>query len=103
MTNHALIILDTQLGNFIDPKYPIFKGKVLILKIKSLINKMRSVQIPVIYIQHNGSNGDPDEPGTKGWEIHPSIAPHKRDLVIQKSTPDAFHDTSLKSELDSRE
>ncbi|MFX1517847.1 MAG: isochorismatase family protein, partial [Promethearchaeota archaeon] len=29
--------------------------------------------------------------------------PHKRDLVIQKSTPDAFHDTSLKSELGSRE
>ena len=103
MTNHALIILDTQFGNFIDPKYPIFKGEVLISKIKSLVDKMRSVQIPVIYIQHNGGNGDPDEPGTEGWEIHPSIAPHKRDLVIQKSTPDAFYDTSLKNELDSRE
>jgi len=103
MMNHALIILDMQLGNFIDPHYPIFKGEGLISKIKSLLIKMRSVQIPVIYVQHNGGKGDPDEPGTEGWEIHPSIAPHKRDLVIQKSTPDAFHKTSLKSELDSRQ
>lgn len=91
-----------QLGNFIDP-HPIFEGEVLISKIKSLLLKMHSAQIPVIYIQHNGAKGDSDEPGTTGWEIHPSIQPHKRDLVIQKSTPDAFHETSLKRELDSRE
>ncbi|MFX0125978.1 MAG: isochorismatase family protein, partial [Candidatus Hodarchaeota archaeon] len=33
---------------------------------------------------------------------HPIIAPHKSDLVIQKSSPDAFYGTSLKKELDSR-
>lgn len=103
MSNHALIILDMQLGNFVDPHYPIFKGEVLISQIKSLLIKIRATQIPVIYVQHNGGKGDPDEPGTSGWEIHPSITPRKRDLIVQKSTPDAFHNTSLKSELGSRE
>lgn len=101
MPNLALLVLDMQLGNFTDLN-PIFNGEVLISKIKSLIIKMRSGQIPIIYVQNNGSKGDPDEPGTVGWQIHPSIAPHKKDLVIQKSTPDAFYETYLKRELDSR-
>lgn len=101
MVSVALLILDMQMGNFIEPD-PIFNGEELLSKIKSMIIKMRSTQILIIYIQNNGGSGDPDEPGTAGWEIHPSIAPQKSDLVIQKSFPDAFYRTSLKKELDSR-
>lgn len=97
----ALLILDIQVGNFIDPQ-PIFNGDKLLSKIKSLVIKMRSAESTIIYIQNNGSTGDPDEPGTVGWEIHPFITPHKSNLVIQKSSPDSFYGTSLKKELDSR-
>ncbi|MFX0205992.1 MAG: cysteine hydrolase family protein [Candidatus Hodarchaeota archaeon] len=101
MARCALIILDMQKGNFMEPQ-PIFNGEKLVAKIVLLINKMRSVHIPIVYIQNNGGSGDPDEPGTAGWEIHPSIEPRKGDLVIQKSYPDAFQGTVLKKELDSR-
>ncbi len=33
------------------------------------------------------------------WGIHPSISPKKGDTVIQKWTPDSFHETNLQEEL----
>lgn len=94
----ALLVIDVQVGNFIDPD-PIYQGKELLLKISQITKRMRLSQVPIIYIQNNGGKGDPDEPRTPGWEIHPNIAPIKGDIIIEKSTPDAFYKTPLKSEL----
>ena len=90
-----------QVGNFSEPD-PVYKGDELLAKVKSLITKARSAQIPIIYIQNSGGKGDPDEYGTPGWEIHPMIQSAEGDVVIQKQTPDAFHETSLHHELKSR-
>src|SRR6185436_17449359 len=57
-------------------------------------------QVPVIYIQHNGGPGHPLEPGSAGWPIHPAIAPAAGELVIGKTTPDSFHETTLQRELE---
>ena len=102
MSDTSLIIIDMQLGNFLEPN-PVYEGSKLLLKVESLITKARSTQIPIIYIQHKGRSGDPDEYGTQGYEIHPSIKPVKGDVVVQKQTPDAFHGTNLRHELDIRE
>jgi nicotinamidase-related amidase len=48
-----------------------------------------------------GSEGDPDEPDTPGWCIHPDIAPLDNDIIIQKTTPDSFYKTNLQEKLDS--
>jgi len=101
MSDAALLIIDMQLGNFQEPN-PVHNGDELLSKVESLITKARSAQMPIIYIQHKGGSGDPDEYGSKGWEIHPSIKPDKGDVVIQKETPDAFHETNLHHELESR-
>ncbi|NIO38559.1 isochorismatase family protein, partial [Candidatus Bathyarchaeota archaeon] len=74
----------------------------LLAKVKSLIAKGRATQIPIFYVQNNGRNGDPDEYGTPGWKIHPSITPVEGDVIVQKQTPDAFHKTNLHRELASR-
>ncbi|MCW3986544.1 MAG: cysteine hydrolase [Candidatus Bathyarchaeota archaeon] len=100
MTNAALLIMDMQVGNFSEPN-PIYKGNELLKKAKNLISKARS-SIPIVFIQNNGGSGDPDEYGTAGWRIHPSIEPMQDDVVIQKRTPDAFHKTNLNDELKSR-
>lgn len=68
-----------------------------------MISQARVVQVPVIYVQHNGQPGDPDEPGSPGWQIHDRISPQEGDIVIQKHTPDAFHDTPLESILNDNE
>lgn len=99
MRDTALLIIDMQLGNFLEPN-PVYKGNELLAKVGSLIKRARSAQIPIIYIQHKGGSGDPDEYGTKGWEIHPSIHPDKHDAMVQKQAPDAFHGTSLRHELE---
>jgi nicotinamidase-related amidase len=56
-----------------------------------------------IYVQNNGSEGEPDMPGTPGWQIHPAVTPETGDIVIQKRTPDSFHETNLQSELEARQ
>lgn len=101
MSETSLLIIDVQLGNFEEP-HSIHKGDELLAKVKGMITRARSAQIPVIYIQNDGGRGDPDEYGTPGWEIHPSIAPVEGDMVVRKQSPDAFHGTNLQGELESR-
>jgi nicotinamidase-related amidase len=96
--NIALLVIDMQVGNF-SPPDPIYEGTKLLSKAKELITRARSAKALVVYVQNNGSNGDPDAYGSPGWEIHSSIAPIEGDLVIQKHTPDAFHETHLLAEL----
>ena len=98
MNNKALLIIDMQTGN-VSEHSPISKGNDLLNRVKSLISKARIVDIPIVYVQHNGGSGDPDEYGTVGWKIHPSITPAKEDLVVQKQFPDAFQNTTLHKEL----
>jgi nicotinamidase-related amidase len=100
MSNAALLIIDMQVGNFSNQN-PVYKGIELLKKVKSLIKKSRKAQLLICLVQNNGGSGDPDEYGTVGWQIHPSIYPIKKDLLIQKQTPDAFHNTNLQSKLES--
>jgi nicotinamidase-related amidase len=101
MNQTALLIIDMQTGNFSEPN-PIYKGNELLSKVKKLIDKARSTQALIVYVQNNGAKGDPDEYGTSGWEVHPAITPVQNDVTIQKNAPDAFHETSLQNELESR-
>lgn len=104
MANHtALVVIDMQTGVFqsaIIP--PVSDATKLLSNVGKLIENARNASIPVIFVQHKGGVGHPLEFNTSGWQIHSSIAPSNQDLVIQKSTPDSFHDTNLQKELDSR-
>ena len=41
-------------------------------------------------------------PGSPYWSIHPTIAPQESEPVVQKMSPDSFHETSLQEELEKR-
>jgi nicotinamidase-related amidase len=98
----ALLIIDVQVCNF-EESSPVYRGSDLLLKIGALVAQARAVGLPIIYIQHCGPEGAIDQPFTPGWGIHPAIAPIEGDAVILKCHPDAFQDTSLQRELESRE
>jgi nicotinamidase-related amidase len=98
--NTALLVIDVQVCNF-EGSAAVYKGADLLSKIGALVNQARAAGQPIVYIQHCGSEGAIDHPGTPGWEIHPVIAPIKGDLVIQKRHPDAFQETNLLRELES--
>lgn len=96
----ALIIIDVQLGNFTGSD-PIYNGEKLLAKIVEIVKKFRLGGFPVIFIQNMGGEGDPDEPDTQGWRIHPDIEPLVNDIIIQKTTPDSFYNTNLEEKLNS--
>ncbi|MFW9847405.1 MAG: cysteine hydrolase family protein [Candidatus Thorarchaeota archaeon] len=99
MSETALLVIDMQLGNF-QGESPIENGIELLHNVNALINKARTSNVPVFYIMNRGSEGDPDEPDTEGWEIHPEIAPLDDEVIVEKATPDAFHETILKQNLE---
>ncbi|MHA1993032.1 MAG: cysteine hydrolase family protein [Candidatus Hodarchaeales archaeon] len=90
----AVLIIDVQLGNFVGST-PIFQGDVLLNNSKLILQEARKTGIRVIYIQNMGGKGDPDEPGSDGWEIHSIIKPLDNESIFQKTTPDSFHETGL--------
>jgi nicotinamidase-related amidase len=94
----ALLVIDVQVGMF-EEAYPVYAGDNLLERIGSLIAKARSCSTPVVYIQHNEGPGEPLETNTPAWNIHPAIVPIDGDVIIQKRTPDSFHNTNLQDEL----
>jgi nicotinamidase-related amidase len=102
MNNTALLIIDVQVNMFAEGS-SVFEGERILNTISRLIAKAHTAHLQVIYIQNNGSEVDPDMPGTPGWQIHPAVTPKKGDIVIQKHTPDSFHETNLQSELDAKQ
>lgn len=91
----ALVIIDVQMGMF-DQDDPVHNGEQLLQILSDLIGRARRANVPVVYVQHN------DRQFVKGgpaWPIHPSIAPLDGEIVVQKRTPDSFHETNLRDEL----
>lgn len=95
----ALLIIDVQVNMF-DEKFCVYDADRILDTLQVLASRARSDDAPVIYLRYNGSSGDPDEPHTPGWEIHPTIAPQAGDWIIDKTTPDAFVNTELQDLLD---
>lgn len=97
----ALLVIDVQASMF-DPAYPVCHGEELLLQIGTLIAKARAAGAPVVYVRHGEGPGSPLEHGSPGWQIDAAIAPLADDLVIDKRTPDSFHQTPLQAELEAR-
>ncbi|GIO29261.1 MULTISPECIES: cysteine hydrolase family protein [Paenibacillus] len=98
MNSLAFLVIDVQKGMFPE-KDPVYNGDALLLKLQGLLDKARSCGVPVIYVQHNEGPGEQLETGASDWEIHPSVAPQEGEAVIQKFTPDSFHETNLQQVL----
>jgi nicotinamidase-related amidase len=96
----ALLVIDVQVG--IVEGFRAYRGKEVLEQINKLLSKARGAKVPIIYVQHDGGKGDPLEPGTSGWEIHPAIKPLDGDLIIHKRASDSFFETDLQRELEAR-
>jgi nicotinamidase-related amidase len=81
---------------------PVYRGEELLDTIGRLIARARAAGVPIIYIQHSGTDGHPLHPQAPGWPIHPAIAPMEGELVIHKQHPDSFQGTDLQRELETR-
>jgi nicotinamidase-related amidase len=96
----ALLIIDVQVG-LVELISAEIQRSVL-PRIGTLVAKARASGTPVIYIQHDGSKGHALEPGTRGWDIHPSLKPATDEPIIRKRESDSFFETTLQEELKKR-
>ncbi len=93
MTTSALIVVDAQVNMF-EPQ-PVFRAPEVLERLKQLVARARAAGAPVVFVRNNGGPDDPDRPHSPGWAIHPALAPAEGESIVDKFTPDAFHQTSL--------
>ena len=96
----ALMVIDVQVG-IIESERAYRRGEVL-ETISSLLERARASNTPIIYVQHDGPEGDSLEVDSAGWLIHPAIAPASGEPVVHKRACDSFFGTTLQSELEER-
>jgi nicotinamidase-related amidase len=96
----ALLIIDAQTAMFTYEDAKLFNEQQVLANLVRLIEKARLAVIPVIFIQHTSLHeADEYYQGKLTWEIYPELAPRADELIIPKTTWDAFHLTSLQDEL----
>ncbi len=97
-TRPAFLLIDAQVNMF-DPASPVNDSVALLERLRSLLERARAAGAPVFLVRNTGGEGDPDVPGTPGWELHPALAPRAGERVLDKTTCDTFASTPLGSEL----
>ncbi|MCP5094509.1 MAG: cysteine hydrolase [Chloroflexi bacterium] len=93
MSTMAFLIIDAQ-QNMFEPD-PVHNHEQVLENLQKLVTHARATKQPLIFLQNCGRPGDPDQPHTPGWKIHPSLQPVEGELILQKETPDAFLHTNL--------
>jgi nicotinamidase-related amidase len=92
MTTPVLLMIDVQ-RNMLEPPTPVPNASAVGAAIAGVLESAREAGARVIHVRNNGTDGDPDEPGTDGWQlIHPVRA---GEPVVDKTTPDSFAGTNL--------
>ncbi|MBD1556290.1 cysteine hydrolase [Vibrio sp. S9_S30] len=94
----ALLVIDVQQG-LMEPKPQPYQTKEVINRINQATNWARSHNIPVIFVRHEAPNSIV-EMGSEGWQVHQDLEQVTSDSYINKTTPDAFHNTHLQALLD---
>ena len=93
----TMLVVDMQQGLF--DQAPRFDAAGVVERINRLTERVRAANGTVLFIQHDGPNGDPLEPGTWGWEILGTLDRSENDPVIRKTACDAFLGTGLADTL----
>jgi len=91
----TLLLIDLQ-RNMLEPPEQVPSADRLINLAHGLLERARAAGASVVHVRNNGGAGDPDLPGSPGWELY--HVPMEGEAIVDKFEPDAFADTDL-SEL----
>lgn len=94
----ALIVIDMQVGSFgKEARRHDVQG--LIGRLNALARRVRASGGTVIFVQHDGPDGDPHHPNQPGWAILPDLEKLPADLMVRKTACDSFLGTDLERVL----
>ncbi|MEW6403913.1 MAG: isochorismatase family cysteine hydrolase [Chloroflexota bacterium] len=95
----VLLIVDVQKGLF-KKSTPIYQAEKLLENINTLVDRAHRAGATVFFVQH--SDKKTLAKGSDGWRLHPRLHPLDIDCIIPKRHVNAFEDTVLEEELNSR-
>ena len=95
----ALLVIDVQQA-LIDDQ-PARKDEFL-LNLSLLIDAAHKNQTEVIYVRHDGGQGDPLAAGEPGWQLERSLKPREHERIFDKRFSSAFRQTGLHEYLSSQ-
>lgn len=98
LSDSTVVVIDAQ-REYTDGKLPLHNVQGALEEIGKLLKRARTLQIPIIHIQHQGKPGGAFGPDTTGFEIASAARPAPGEAVIHKSLPNAFASTDLSSRL----
>ena len=83
----ALMLIDVQ-RNMLEPPTPVPAAASIREALQDLLLRARGAGALVIHVQNDGPPGEPDEPGTDGWQL---VFPARAgELIVRKDQPDTF-------------
>ncbi len=88
----VLLLVDVQ-RNMLLPPEPVPDAATVALAIETVLDKARHANAQVVHIRNTGGSGDPDEPGTDGWQLVHAVEPGE--ITVDKPEPNAFAGTDL--------
>ena len=89
----VLLIIDMQDASFYESDT--FDSNGIISRINQLSEYLCANEGRVIFIQHDGTAEEGLSPNTSGWEILSALTRTDLDIIIRKTTNDAFYNTGL--------
>ena len=103
--NTALLIIDIQNDYFPDGKMELVGAEAAADKAREVLQWFRRNDLPVIHIQHISTRPGAGFflPDSVGAEIHSTVQPLEKELVLRKNFPNSFRDTGLLDWLRHRE
>ena len=93
--NTALLVIDVQNGVVADAH----DRDTVIAKIDTLVDKARSEDVPVIWVQHTSDELVPD---SEAWQYVPELGRRDEEPLVHKRYGDSFEDTDLEALLAER-
>lgn len=88
----VLLVVDAQ-QNMLLPPEPVPDAAAVSHAIERTLRDAREAGATVVHIRNAGGLGDPDEPGTPGWQLVFDV--HDGERIVDKPEPDAFAHTDL--------
>lgn len=96
--NTALLVIDMQKGSFTE-KTPRFDTVGVVQRINELAAMQRKNNLPVIFIQHDGTGTGEFEKNTIEWELLDELKVDPTDTLLDKYANDVFYHSLLHAKL----
>ncbi|MEN6594424.1 MAG: cysteine hydrolase family protein [Clostridiaceae bacterium] len=94
-----LLVVDVQQA--LVEEGPAHKDEFL-LNLKLLIEQAHESEVEVVYVRHDGGEGDILAMDTAGWHLHCSLSPRADEKVFDKRFSSSFRKTGLQEYLDGK-